>query len=146
VKVQIIRKDYIIIILIVALVGVVSFSSAYMLASQPKNINNSTSNSNNSINSSINSSNMNTSSNKTSKNTASIGNNIDLNGYVLTEVRDSTGLNPGKCKFCKKWSVYRTVYDYKNNEDDRIMIGKNYFTSCGRKFRNMWQNGKWSDI
>ena len=55
------RKDYIIIILVIALVGIVSFSSAYMLASQPKN--NST---NNSLNSS-NNSNVNTTVNQTSQ-------------------------------------------------------------------------------
>ena len=55
------RKDYIIIILVIALVGIVSFSSAYLLASQPKN--NST---NNSLNSS-NNSNINTTVNQTSQ-------------------------------------------------------------------------------
>jgi Zn-dependent metalloprotease len=40
------RKDYAIIILVIALVGCVSFSSAYMLSSQPWNVNKSTNNSN----------------------------------------------------------------------------------------------------
>ena len=52
------KKDYIIIILVVALVGVVSFSSAYILASQPKN--------NSTINS-LNNSNVNTTVNQTSQ-------------------------------------------------------------------------------
>lgn len=48
------RKDYIIIILVIALVGVVSFSSAYMLASQPKTNNSSNSLNNSSNNTTIN--------------------------------------------------------------------------------------------
>jgi hypothetical protein len=44
------RKDYAIIILIIALVGCVSFSSAYLLASQPKSVNNSSNNTNVSTN------------------------------------------------------------------------------------------------
>jgi len=55
------RKDYIIIILVVGLVGVVSFSSAYMLATQPKS-----DSLNNSLNSS-NNSNVNTTVNQTSQ-------------------------------------------------------------------------------
>ena len=55
------RKDYFIIILVIALVAVVSFSSAYMLASQPNNIS-----TNNSLNSS-NNSNSNITTNQTSQ-------------------------------------------------------------------------------
>lgn len=87
------RKDYIIIILVIALVGIVSFSSALLLVSPPKivnSLNNSFNSLNNPYNSSNNSSDINTTV-KTSKNTnteISTGKEIDLSGYVLTEVRD----------------------------------------------------------
>lgn len=84
--------------------------------------------------------------NQTIKNTSTKTSN-DLEGYTLTDVRDATkGLNPDRCKYCNKWAVSRTVYEYHNSRGDRIMIGANFCNNCKRTFKDEWKNGVWFDI
>jgi hypothetical protein len=138
------RKDYIILILIIALVAIVSFTSAYFLAAQPKNI------INNSNNSSLNTTSNNTTTNQTtpqqtSKTSKSESSGVSLKGFTLFEIRqgyDYTNI----CKYCKKKGYYHTVYDYYNNAGDRKMVGEYYCPKCGHSWRDWWQNGKWHDL
>lgn len=85
------------------------------------------------------------STNQTSK-IKSTDKSVNLKKYTLVDVRSDSTMGTVRCRICGSMEVHRTVYEYVNNAGDRIMIGENYCTNCGRTTKDMWQNGEWRDI
>ena len=73
-------------------------------------------------------------------------NGVDLGGYRLVDVRRSSDTGNVRCRLCGEWTVQRTVYEYENSAGERIMIGENYCTGCGKTGKDFWQKGVWSDL
>lgn len=71
---------------------------------------------------------------------------VDLSGYRLVDVRRSSETGNVRCRLCGEWTVQRTVYEYENSAGERIMIGENYCTGCGKTCKDFWQKGVWSDL
>jgi ribosomal protein S27AE len=139
------NKDLIIIGLVIGLVAVLSFSAGYLFLGDSSDDKNAQNNTNNS---SLNNSNVNNSSNqtvkvnKTTTNKKSKNKGLDLTGYTLIDVRyGNSGIY---CDVCDG-NIERTVYEYVNDEGDRIMIGKNSCPNCGKTSKDYWKDGKWHD-
>lgn len=137
-----VNKDLVIILLVIALVGISAFSFGYIFLSPDDNNkinNNTTINKTNQIKN-------NTSTSNVTKKKSSKSKGLNLEGYTLVDVRTGT---PGDvyCTVCGELTVSRTVYEYINDENDRIMIGENYCHNCGRiTSKDYWQDGQWHNL